>query len=61
MSKAKHEYEVLITYTEVHSVFVEAEDEDAAKELALDMHSEGQTEMKYSRTEAVVNWSDEDN
>ena len=60
MPKHKHEYEVLVTYTEVHSVFVTAEDEDAAKELALDMYSEGETEMKYSRTEAGVNWSDEE-
>jgi hypothetical protein len=57
---AKHEYEVLITYTEVHSVFVEAEDEEAAEELALDAYSEGTTEMSYSRTEAKVNWSDEE-
>ena len=56
----KYEYEVRITYTEVHSVYVEAEDEDAAKELALDMHSDGKTEMKYSRTEAVVDWSNEE-
>ncbi len=60
MSKSKHEYEILITYTEVHSVYVEAEDEDAAKELALDMHSESKTEISYSRTEATVNWSDEE-
>lgn len=56
----KYEYEVLITYTEVHSVYVEADDEDTAKELALDMYSEGKTEMKYCRTEAVVNWSNEE-
>lgn len=56
----KHEYEVLVTYTEVHSVFVTAEDEDQAKELALDMYSDGKTEMRYSRTEAKVDWSDEE-
>ena len=60
MPKPKHEYEILITYTEVHSVFVEAEDEDSAKELALDLHSDGKTEIRYSRTEASVNWSDEE-
>lgn len=59
MSKL-HEYEVLVTYTEVHSVFVTAEDEDAAKELALDKFSNGETEMRYSRTEAKVDWSDEE-
>lgn len=56
----KHEYEVLITYTEVHSVFVEADDWEAAEELALDLHNEGKTEISYSRTEAKVNWSDEE-
>lgn len=57
---AKYEYEVYITYTEVHSVFVEADDYESAKELALDMYDEGKTEMKYSRTEANVEWTDEE-
>lgn len=56
----KHEYEVKITYTEVHSVYVEADDWETAEELALDLYSEGKTEMNYSRTEAEVNWSDEE-
>lgn len=56
----KHEYEVLVTYTEVHSVFVTAEDEEQAQELALDKYSNGETEMRYSRTEAKVDWSDEE-
>lgn len=60
MPKPKHEYEILVTYTEVHSVFVEAEDEDSAKELALDKYGEGKTEISYTRTEAKVNWSDEE-
>lgn len=56
----KHEYEVLVTYTEVHSVFVTAEDEDQAKEIARDMYSDGKTEMRRWDMEAVVNWSDEE-
>ena len=60
MQKPKHEYEILVTYTEVHSVYVTAEDYESAEEMALDMYSEGKTEMRYSRTEAEVNWSDEE-
>lgn len=60
MPNKTHEYEILVTYTEVHSVFVTAEDCESAKEMALDLYSEGKTEMKYSRTEAGVNWSDEE-
>lgn len=56
----KHEYEVLITYTEVHSVYVMADDYEQAEELALDKYSEGETEIHYSQTEARVNWSDEE-
>lgn len=57
---AKYEYEVLVTYIEVHSVFVEADDEETAKEMALDLQSEGKTEIRYSRTDATVNWSNEE-
>ena len=56
----KYEYEVRITYTEVHSVFVEADDEEAAKELAEEMYYNGETEMKYSRVDTCVDWSDEE-
>lgn len=56
----KHEYEFIITYTEKHRVFVEAEDEEQARELALDKYSDGETEIYYSDTEAKVNWSDEE-
>lgn len=56
----KHEYEVLVTYTEVHSVFVQAEDWETAEDMALDLFSEGKTEMKYSHTDAKVDWSDEE-
>ena len=41
-------------------MYVTAEDCESAKEKALDLYSEGKTEMKYSRTEAVENWSDEE-
>lgn len=58
--KVKYEYEVLITYTEVHSVFVEADDEEEAKERALDAYYDGKTEMRRHDTEAVVNWSNEE-
>lgn len=54
----KYEYEVLITYTEVHSVFVEAEDDEQAQELALDKYHNNETEISYTRTDAKVNWSD---
>lgn len=60
MPNKAYEYEIIVTYTEVHSVYVTAEDCESAKEKALDLYSEGKTEMKYSRTEAVENWSDEE-
>lgn len=56
----KHEYEIYVEYREVHSVFVEAESEEEAIELALDLHSDGKTEIHYSSTDATVNWSDEE-
>lgn len=57
---SKHEYEVLITYTEVHSVFVEADDDEQAIEAALDKYHNSETEISYTRTDAKVNWSDEE-
>lgn len=60
MQKPKHEYEVLIKYAETHRVFVEAEDEEQACELALDKYNEGETEISWCRTDAEVNWSDEE-
>lgn len=57
----KHEYEVRVTYTEVHSVYVEAEDWEEAEKLAEELYHDGKTEMKYSRVDTEVDWSDEDN
>lgn len=56
----KHEYEVLITHTEVHSVFVTAEDWETAEDMALDLYYDGKTEFRHEDTEAKVNWSDEE-
>lgn len=58
--KPKHEYEVLITYTEVHSVFVEAEDYETAEEIAEEKFHNGETEMSRSEVDCKVNWSDEE-
>ena len=57
---SKHEYRFYITYTEVHSVYVEAESEDEARELAENMYSNGETEIEYERTEVKCDWSDEE-
>lgn len=56
----KYEYEFYITFTEVHSVFVEAENEDEARELAEDKYYNGEAEYRYERTEVKLNWSDEE-
>lgn len=60
MPKPKHEYEVRVTYTEVHSVYVEAEDWETAEELAEEKFHKGETEMKYSRVDTEVDWSNEE-
>jgi len=60
MSKTKHEYEIYITYTEVHSVFVEAEDYETAEQIAEGMYYDGKTEIQYSNVDCKVNWSDEE-
>ena len=60
MPKAKHEYEVYITYTEVHSVFVEAEDWETAEQIAEEKYNNGETEMQHSNVDCKVNWSDEE-
>lgn len=66
----KHEYEIIVEYTEKFRVFVEAENEDAAKELALDRfvrtreaeehHTaiDDPVELDEWNLEAKVNWSD---
>ena len=56
----KYEYEVLIKYYETHSVFVEADDWEEAEKIALEKYSNGETEIKYSYTDAEVNWSNEE-
>lgn len=58
--KPKHEYEVLITVTEVHSVFVEAEDYEAAEEMAEEKYYNGEAEWQHSDVDVKVNWSDEE-
>lgn len=55
-----NEYEVRVTYTEVHSVFVTAEDWEEAEKKAEELYHNGETEMKYSRVDTVVDWSDEE-
>lgn len=58
---AKHEYKVLITYTEHHSVYVEADNEEEAEEKARDMFYNGETEAEGQPEPLVkVTWSDEE-
>ena len=56
----KHEYEVKVTYTEVHSVYVTAEDWETAEKLAEAMYHRGETEIQHSHTDVEVAWSDEE-
>lgn len=57
---SKHEYEVLITNTEVYSVFVEAEDYETAEEIAEEKFYNNEAELQRSEVIARVNWSDEE-
>lgn len=60
MPKPKHEYEVLITRTEVYSVFVMAKDYEQAEELAEEKFYNGEAELQRESVDAKVNWSDEE-
>lgn len=60
MPKPKHEYEVYITYTEVRSVFVEAEDYETAEQIAEEKYYAGETEFQREEVDVKVNWSDEE-
>lgn len=60
MPKPKHEYEVLITRTEVYSVFVTAEDYEQAEELAEEKFYNGEAESQRESVDVKVNWSDEE-
>ena len=60
MPKPKHEYEVYITITEVHSVFVEAEDYETAEQIAEEKYYAGETELQREEVDVKVNWSDEE-
>ena len=53
----KHEYKVVITYTEHVSVYVEAENEDAAIELAEQAYHNGDGEQTYENFESTVDWT----
>lgn len=57
---AKHEYEVYITSTVVHAVFVTADDYEEAEKLAEEKFCNGEAEYKYELTDVKVNWSDEE-
>lgn len=59
MQKNKHEYKVQITYTEVHSVYVEAESYEEAEQIAEAMYHRGETEMTHFDT--TVEATDEEN
>ena len=57
----KHEYKVCITYTENYSVYVEAENEDEAKEMATDKFYNGDLEAEgQPEPDVRVDWSDEE-
>lgn len=60
MPKPKHEYEVLITRTEVYSVLVTAEDYEQAEELAEEKFYNGEAESQHESVDVKVNWSDEE-
>lgn len=55
-----HEYEVHVTITEVHSVFVTAEDWETAEQLAEEKFNNGEGELIRESTDVKVNWSDEE-
>lgn len=55
-----HEYEVYVTITEVHSVFVMAEDWETAEQLAEEKFNNGEGELIRESTDVNVNWSDEE-
>lgn len=57
---SKHEYEVLVTRTEVYSVFVKAENYEEAEELAEEKYYNGDAELQRTSTVCEVNWSDEE-
>jgi hypothetical protein len=54
----KHEYKVVIKYTEHCSVYVEAESRDEAIELAEQMYHNGDAECTYEDFESEVDWTD---
>lgn len=62
MSKPKHEYRIVITCTEHYSVYVFAEDDEQAVDLALNKYYNGDADVEqtYEDTEANVDWCGDD-
>lgn len=53
------EYRVLLTCTEVYSVYVMAESDEAAIEEATNQFNEGKLEVSSEHFEAVIDWEDD--
>lgn len=58
---AKHEYEIRIRYTETYTVFVEADDYEAAEEKAMRLFDDGKVALDSADTSTELIWSDEEN
>ena len=56
----KNEYEFYVKHHETRRVFVEADSEEEAKELAEDKYYNGETEFYSQYTEVELNWSSEE-
>lgn len=59
---SKHEYKIVITHVEHHMVYVMADNEEQAKDLALEKYHNGDKDVEetYQDLEAVIDWSDEE-
>lgn len=59
---SKYEYKIVISIVEHHMVFVMADNEEQAKDIALGKFHSGDKDVEetYSNIEAVVDWSDEE-
>lgn len=56
----KYEYEYIVKYTETHRVFVEADSEEEAKELAEEKfyNSPEDCELTNEQIDFELNWTD---
>ena len=54
------EYRVLLTCTEIYSVYVMADSDDAAIEEATSQLNEGKLEASSEHFEATIDWEDDE-